>query len=309
MGAKILDGTTVAEKIRAEVSEEARYLRETRGIVPKLSVILVGENPASQIYVRNKEKATQQAGMSSEVIRMPKDTSMETLLSTVTRLNKDRNVHGILVQLPLPNHLDEHSVIMSIDPDKDVDGFHPVNAGRLLIGLNGFLPCTPAGIIELLKWYEIPMKGKHAVVLGRSNIVGKPMAILLLREHATVTVCHSRTQNLPAVAATGDILVAAIGKKAMVTGDYIKEGAVVVDVGINRVTDENEVKELFGESEERLKQVRERGSTIVGDVHPLQAQAKAGYLTPVPGGVGPLTIAMLLKNTIESTKLKSGISG
>ncbi len=305
MSAKILNGTMIAEKIRGEVSKEAEHLKKVRGIVPKLSVVLVGDNPASQIYVKSKERATIQAGMHSEVIRMPKETTMETLLLKVDQLNKDKEVHGILVQLPLPEQLDEHRIIMSIDPDKDVDGFHPVNAGRLLIGLDGFVPCTPAGIIELLKREDIPMKGKHAVVIGRSNIVGKPMAILLLREHATVTVCHSRTQDLPLMAATGDILIAAIGKKAMVTGEYIKEGAVVIDVGMNRITDENDVRDLYGENEQKLKAFREKGSILVGDVHPLHAQEKAGCFSPVPGGVGPLTIAMLLKNTIKAAKLNS----
>ena len=307
MSAKILDGKMIADKIRAEAIGEAEDLKKTKGITPKLSVILVGENPASQIYVKNKERTMIQSGMLSEAFRMPKETAMETLLAEIKRLNDDRSVHGILVQLPLPDHLDANRIIMSIDPDKDVDGFHPVNAGRLLIGLDGFLPCTPAGIIEMLKRYEIPMKGKHAVVIGRSNIVGKPMAILLLREHATVTVCHSRTRDLPSVAASGDILIAAIGRKAMVTADYIKEGAVVIDVGMNRIIDETEVREFFGDNVHRLKEFKEKGSTLVGDVHPLQVQAKAGYLSPVPGGVGPLTIAMLLKNTVKAAKIRSGL--
>ena len=307
MTAKLLDGKAIAEKIRTEASQEAENLKKTKGLIPKLTVVLVGENPSSQIYVRNKEKAIMNSGMASEVLRMPKETAMEQLLSVVKILNEDKNVHGILVQLPLPPQIDEQKIIMSIDPDKDVDGLHPVNAGRLLIGLNGFVPCTPAGIIELLRRYEIPMKGKQAVVLGRSNIVGKPMAILLLREHATVTICHSRTEDLPSVAARADILIAAIGKKAMVTGDFIKEGAVVVDVGINRISDEKEVREFYGNDEGRLKEVREKGSTLVGDVHPLQALPKAGYLSPVPGGVGPLTIAMLLMNTIKAAQLKAGL--
>ena len=250
--------------------------------------------------MRNKEKAAAKAGMRSTVLRLPDSTTEQELLQVVEELNGDPEVHGILVQLPLPDQIDASRVLLALDPDKDVDGFHPVNAGRLLTGLDGFVPCTPAGILEMLERYEIPMKGKHAVVIGRSNIVGKPMAVLLLRKHCTVTVCHSRTEDLPAVARQADILIAAVGRAAMVDESFIKPGAVVVDVGIHPVTDEAQARELYGDDAKRLAAVRDKGSTLVGDVHPLQARAAAGWLSPVPGGVGPLTIAMLLKNTLDS---------
>jgi methylenetetrahydrofolate dehydrogenase (NADP+)/methenyltetrahydrofolate cyclohydrolase len=299
---RILDGKHTARQIRAEVAEGCAALLQQHGIVPGLTVVLVGENPASKIYVRNKEKASRKAGMNSRVESMNATASEEEVLRTVERLNADPSVHGILVQLPLPDGIDEHRVIEAIDPVKDVDGFHPENAGRLLTGLPGFVPCTPAGIIELLKRHEIPMKGRHAVVIGRSNIVGKPMAVLLLREHCTVTVCHSRTVDLATVASAADILIAAVGRPGMVTADFINPGAAVVDVGIHRVEDEESCRRLFGEDEARLTAVRDKGATLVGDVHPLEAREKAGWLTPVPGGVGPLTIAMLLKNTLDAAR-------
>ncbi|MDX1387871.1 MAG: bifunctional methylenetetrahydrofolate dehydrogenase/methenyltetrahydrofolate cyclohydrolase FolD [Acidobacteriota bacterium] len=300
--AKKLDGKETAREIRREVTAGCAALLEGSGVVPGLTVVLVGDDPASQVYVRNKERASRKAGMSSQVLQLPATTSEREVLDTVERLNDDPAVHGILVQLPLPDGVDPDRVLQAIDPEKDVDGLHPVNAGRLLVGLPGFVPATPAGIIELLRRNDIEMKGKRAVVLGRSNIVGKPMAILLLREHATVTVCHSRTKDLAAVAAEADILVAAIGRPGMVTGEFIKPGAVVIDVGIHSVTDEDTVRRLFGDEAGRLSAVREKGSTLVGDVHPLEARAKAAWLTPVPGGVGPLTIAMLLRNTLQAAE-------
>ena len=303
--AKNLDGKATARDIRREVSVGCAALLEGRGVVPGLTVVLVGDHPASKVYVRNKERAARNAGMSSEVLQLPGSTSERDLLDTVRRLNDDPAVHGILVQLPLPDGVDPDRVLQSIDPDKDVDGFHPINAGRLLVGLPGFVPATPSGIIELLKRNDIEMKGKRAVVLGRSNIVGKPMAILLLRENATVTVCHSRTEDLAAVASEADILVAAIGRVGMVTGRFIKPGAVVVDVGIHTVTDESTVRRLFGNDAGRLAALSEKGSTLAGDVHPLEARAKAGWLTPVPGGVGPLTIAMVLRNTLQAAERSS----
>jgi methylenetetrahydrofolate dehydrogenase (NADP+)/methenyltetrahydrofolate cyclohydrolase len=299
---RILDGKATAKRIRAEVTEGCRELETDHGVVPGLTVVLVGEDPASQIYVRNKEKASAKAGMNSRVIRMPAETDEDEILATVNGLNADPAVHGILVQLPLPSGIDANKVIESIDPRKDVDGFHPENAGRLLSGLPGLVSCTPAGIIELLRRNEIPLKGKHAVVLGRSNIVGKPMAILLLREHCTVTICHSRTADLPRVAAQGDLLIAAVGRPAMVTAEFIKPDAVVVDVGVHRVEDETTCRELYGEDAKRIAAVRDKGATLVGDVHPLQARGRAGWLSPVPGGVGPLTIAMLLKNTLDAAR-------
>jgi len=297
---RILDGTATAREIRAEVAEGCARLLAEHGVRPGLTVVLVGEDPASQIYVRNKEKAAQQAGMDSRVLRLPATTTEEELLRIVRDLNADRAVHGVLVQLPLPAAIDPQRVIESIDPRKDVDCFHPESVGRLYIGLPGFVPCTPAGIIELLKRHDIPLKGRHAVVLGRSNIVGKPMALLLLREHCTVTICHSRTTDLPGIAVQADLLIAAVGRRAMVTRDFIKPGAVVVDVGMHRIEDEATCRELYGEDAKRLAAVRDKGSTLVGDVHPLQARERAGWLSPVPGGVGPLTIAMLLKNTLDA---------
>jgi methylenetetrahydrofolate dehydrogenase (NADP+)/methenyltetrahydrofolate cyclohydrolase len=303
---KILDGKRTAAQIREEVKQGCAELADATGVVPGLTVVLVGEDSASQIYVRNKEKAAAKAGMDSKIIRLPDSTSEEELLEIVERLNADRAVHGILVQLPLPDGIDAQRVIETIDPAKDVDGFHPENAGRLLTGLPGFVSCTPAGIIELLRRHRIPMEGRHAVVIGRSNIVGKPMAVLLLRENCTVTVCHSRTRDLARVAAGADILVAAIGRAGMVTADFIRPGAVVIDVGIHRVTEEAEARRLFGEDSPRLTAVREKGSTLVGDVRPIDAAGRAGWITPVPGGVGPLTIAMLLANTLEAARRAAG---
>lgn len=300
--ARRLDGKVVAAEIRGEVAAGCSRLLSEHGIAPGLTVVLVGDDPASQIYVRNKEKSAREVGMRSVVLRRPAGTPQAEIVDLVRSLNADPTVHGILVQLPLPRGVDERAVLEAIDPDKDVDGFHPVNAGRLLIGLPGFVPCTPAGIVELLRRNAIPLEGRHAVIIGRSNIVGKPMAILLLRENCTVTVCHSRTGDLPAVAATADILVVAAGRPGMVTGDFIRPGAVVVDVGMNSVTDEATCRRLFGDDEERLSAVRDRGSTLVGDVHPLEARAVAGWLTPVPGGVGPLTIALLLRNTLDAAR-------
>jgi methylenetetrahydrofolate dehydrogenase (NADP+) / methenyltetrahydrofolate cyclohydrolase len=274
--------------------------------VPGLTVVLVGDDPASQVYVRGKEKAAREAGMNSVVHRMPASASEDEIRLTVRQLNEDPNVHGILVQLPLPKGIDANRVLQAIDPDKDVDGLHPVNAGRLLEGLPGFVPCTPAGIIELLRRNGIPLEGRRAVVLGRSNIVGKPVAVLLLRENCTVTVCHSRTRDLAAVAREADILVAAIGRPAMVTAEFIKPGAAVVDVGIHSITDEATCRLIFGDDPARLRTLREKGATLAGDVHPLEAAARAGWLTPVPGGVGPLTIAMLLRNTLQAAHLAAG---
>lgn len=299
---RILDGRAVAREIRGEVAAGCAELKRSRSIAPGLTVVLVGDDPASRIYVRNKEKAAAKAGMKSCIERLPADSTEARVLETVARLNADPAVHGILVQLPLPGQIDERRVTQAIDPAKDVDGFHPENAGRLLAGHEGFVPCTPAGIIELLKRNAIELCGKRAVVIGRSNIVGKPMALLLLREHCTVTVCHSRTRDLADVAAQGEILVAAVGRAGLVTADFIRPGAVVVDVGIHRVEDEATCREFFGEDPGRLAAVRDKGSTLVGDVHPLEARGRAGWLSPVPGGVGPLTIACLLKNTLEAAR-------
>jgi methylenetetrahydrofolate dehydrogenase (NADP+)/methenyltetrahydrofolate cyclohydrolase len=306
--ARLLDGNATARQIRAEVAAGCALLAERTGVVPGLTVVLVGDDPASRVYVRNKERAALAAGIDSRVLRLPGSSGQDEILSAIDTLNGDRAVHGILVQLPLPGGVDARRVIEAIDPDKDVDGFHPLQAGRLLIGLPGFVPCTPAGILELLRRNDIPVGGRRAVVIGRSNIVGKPLAILLLRENATVTVCHSRTPNLAEVAAGADILVAAVGKLAMVSGEFLKPGAVVVDVGIHTVSDEPTVRRLFGDDPERLRALREKGATLCGDVHPLEPRARAGWLTPVPGGVGPLTIAMLLRNSLRAARLSAGLA-
>ncbi len=300
MTARRLDGTAAARAIRGDVASGVARLREGEGVAPGLAVVLVGDHPASTAYVRGKESAAREAGMNSSVLRLPAAAGEEEILSVVRRLNADPAVHGILVQLPLPQGTDAHRVFQAIDPVKDIDGFHPVNAGRLLIGLPGVLPCTPAGVIELLKRHAIPLAGQHAVVLGRSNIVGKPMAVLLLRENCTVTIAHSGTRDVAAVAAQADILVAAIGRPGFVRGAFIKPGAAVVDVGMHTLTDEAQVRSLFGDATSKLGALRDRGSVLCGDVHPREAAAAAGWLSPVPGGVGPMTIAMLLRNTLEA---------
>jgi methylenetetrahydrofolate dehydrogenase (NADP+)/methenyltetrahydrofolate cyclohydrolase len=302
MSAEILDGKATAARIREEVTQGVASLSSERELVPGLTVVIVGEDPASQVYVRNKKRAAAKAGMKSEVLELPADVPREELLSLVDRLNADPSVHGILVQLPLPDHLDEHEVILRIHPDKDVDGFHPVNAGRLLIGAPGFVPCTPLGILELLRRYEVALRGAEAVIIGRSNIVGKPMALLLLREHATVTLCHSRTRDLAAVARRADVLVAAVGRAGLVTEEFVKPGAVVVDVGTNRISDPELAADLLAGDEKRLARFEDKGFTLVGDVHPARVWPVAGWLTPVPGGVGPLTIALLLRNTLDAAR-------
>ena len=307
--ARLLDGAALAQGIRGAVGQGCRRLHERHGVVPGLTVVLVGQDAASQIYVRNKEKAARTAGMESRVLRLPDATAERELLGLVEQLNADPAVHGILIQLPLPKGIDSQRVIEALDPQKDVDGFHPLNSGRLFAGLPGVLPCTPAGILRLLEHHEVALAGKHAVVLGRSNIVGKPLALLLLRRDCTVTICHSRTANLAGIASSADVLVAAIGRPALVTGEFLKPGAAVVDVGIHRVTDEAECRRLYGDDPERLAAVRERGGTLVGDVHPLEARHKAGWLSPVPGGVGPLTIALLLENTLAAAERAAAARG
>jgi methylenetetrahydrofolate dehydrogenase (NADP+)/methenyltetrahydrofolate cyclohydrolase len=298
--ARRLDGTAAALAMRQEIGRGVAALRQRSGVTPGLTVVLVGEHPASMAYVRGKEKAAQEAGMKSEILRLPGTTGEAEILATVRRLNGDRSVHGILVQLPLPAGVDTHRVIEAIDPAKDVDGFHPENAGRLLLGLPGVLPCTPAGVIALLKRHAVPLEGKRAVVLGRSNIVGKPMALLLLRENCTVTLAHSHTRDVAGVAAEGDILIAAIGRAGFVRANFIKPGAAVVDVGIHALKDPDSVRALYGDDAARLEALAAKGSVLCGDVHPLEAKESAGWLSPVPGGVGPMTIAMLLANTLEA---------
>lgn len=273
-----IDGREVAKKWKENAAQRTQALIE-KGVTPHLAVVVAGENPASQVYVRNKENACNRAGIRSTVLRLPESCTQEELEGAVLALNADEQVHGILVQLPLPKGLDEARVLALIDPKKDVDGFHTMNAGKLMSGQPGFVPCTPLGVMKLLEAYDIPTRGKHAVVIGRSNIVGKPMAMLLLAADATVTICHSKTENLAEIARQADILVAAVGRPNFVTGEMIKPGAAVIDVGINRVNGE-----------------------LIGDVNAKEVAEKAAYLTPVPGGVGQMTIAMLLSNTLDAAE-------
>ncbi len=299
---RLLDGKGAAAAILAEVAAGAADLTARGARAPCLAAVLVGENPASVVYVRNKVRACKEAGVLAREHRLPETISQHDLVKLVRDLGRDPEVDGILVQMPLPSHLDAGAVIQAVDPAKDVDGFHPVNVGRLWSSGGGFAPCTPLGIVELLRRERIAVEGAEAVVLGRSDIVGKPMAALLMRRHATVTVCHSRTRRLAEVASRADILVAALGRAAMVTREFIKPGATVIDVGINQATGERQVRDLFGDDPSRLEEVRRKGYTLVGDVHPLHAAERAGAFTPVPGGVGPLTVALLLRNTLESAR-------
>jgi methylenetetrahydrofolate dehydrogenase (NADP+)/methenyltetrahydrofolate cyclohydrolase len=307
-GARRLDGARVAAELKREVVAEVERLRQTHRVVPRLVTILVGDDAASAVYVRNKVRLCEELGLTSEHHPLPDTTAPGELLALVEECNQRADVDGILVQLPLPAIHDEARVIEAIDPSKDVDGFHPFNVGRLFTQQPALVPCTPAGIVELLEREGVEVRGARACVVGRSNIVGRPVAELLLQRDATVTVCHSRTRDLAQVTREADILVAAVGRTGFVRGEHVKPGAVVVDVGINRVTDAAEVRALFGDgAEARLKSLAERGYTIVGDVHPAEVGAVAGRLTPVPGGVGPLTVAMLMKNTVEAARRRRGI--
>lgn len=281
--AKIIDGKVISAAVKEEVAKEVAELK-AQGIIPGLAVIIVGDDPASRVYVNNKKKACEQLGMLSREYTMPAETTEEELLSLIKELNTDPEINGILCQLPLPSHLNEELVINTIIPEKDVDAFHPHNVGKIMIGNYDFLPCTPAGIMEMLKYENIDITGKECVVIGRSNIVGKPMSMLLLHKNGTVTVCHSRTKNLKEVCLRADILVAAVGRANFVTADMVKDGAVVIDVGINRL---------------------ENGK-LCGDVNFAEVEPKASYITPVPGGVGPMTIATLMKNTLTAAKKQNG---
>jgi methylenetetrahydrofolate dehydrogenase (NADP+)/methenyltetrahydrofolate cyclohydrolase len=298
MDSRILDGAGVARALRAEAASGAARLARL-GIVPGLTVVLVGEDAASSTYVRNKETAAREAGFAGRTLRFPADLPEADLLATIDGLNRDGDVDGILVQLPLPKHITTPRVLEAIDPQKDADGFHPENAGRLLQGKPAPVPCTPAGILELLRRENIPLRGARAVVVGRSEIVGKPMAILLLRNDATVTIAHSKTRDLPGLCREADLLVAAIGRPGFVTGDFVKEGAVVVDVGMNRVTSRADLERFFPGDAKRAAAFEKNGSTLIGDCDPATAFPKASRYTPVPGGVGPLTIAQLLLNTLR----------
>jgi len=305
MTARILDGTKMAGEIRAEITAQAQALASS-GIRPGLAVVLVGHNPASEVYVRGKVKSSLEVGLYSEQ-HTPADTvTTDELLALIADLNRRDEIDGILVQLPLPAHVDSKKVLLAVDPAKDVDGFHPMNVGYLSTQRPGLVPCTPAGVMEVLKRSGIPVAGQEAVVIGRSDIVGKPVAMLLLNQNATVTVCHSKTRDLPEVCRRADILVAAIGRPGMVTRDYIKPGATVIDVGINKITDRKEFDRFFSGNKKREETFLTKGSTLVGDVHPEVAEI-AGAITPVPGGIGPLTIAMLMSNTVKAAMLRRGI--
>ena len=306
MAAIILDGNKIAGEIRAEVASEVKAMTDA-GIRPGLAVVLVGHNPASEVYVRGKVKSSAEVGLYSEQHTPPETISTEELLELIADLNRRDEIDGILVQLPLPAHVDAKKVLLAVDPAKDVDGFHPMNVGFLSTQRPGLVPCTPAGIMEILKRSKISIAGKEAVVVGRSDIVGKPTAMLLLNGNATVTVCHSRTRDLPDVCRRADILVAAIGRAGMITREFVKPGATVVDVGMNQVTDRAEFERLFAGNIKREETFRAKGSTLAGDVHP-QVGEIAGALTPVPGGVGPLTIAMLMANTVRAAKLRRGVA-
>ena len=302
----VLDGVAIASEIKAEVGREVAAL-SAKGITPGLAVILVGEVPASQIYVRSKVKTCGELGIFSEMLTPPESITTEEMLALVAGLNSREDIDGILIQLPLPKHVDTKRLLEAVSPDKDVDGFHPVNAGRLQSGQPGLAPCTPAGIIEILKRSKLPIAGQNAVVVGRSDIVGKPAALMLLNESATVTVCHSKTRDLPAVTRNADILVAAIGRAGFVTKEMVKAGAVLIDVGINRLTDAADVERFFAGDAERAAAFAKRGSVIVGDIDPAAFAISSAY-TPVPGGVGALTIAMLMHNTVKAAKLRRGIA-
>src|SRR5215472_13169210 len=304
MTARILDGLKIRDEIFAELKDEVRLLTAA-GVQPGLAAVLVGENPASQLYVKSKIAACEQLGLASALLTPPATATTLELLAVVEDLNRDNNVDGILVQLPLPPTVDTKRILEAVDPAKDVDGFHPVSLGRLVSGRPGLVACTPAGSMEILRRSNIPMEGANAVVLGRSDIVGKPMALLLMHANATVTICHSKTRDLPDIVRRADIVVAAMGKPAFVEADWIKPGAAVIDVGTNTVKDPAEAERLLGNFPARLEKFRAKGSVLVGDVHP-DAVNTAGALTPVPGGVGPMTITMLMSNTVKAARLRRG---
>jgi methylenetetrahydrofolate dehydrogenase (NADP+) / methenyltetrahydrofolate cyclohydrolase len=295
---RVLDGRRISQQIQQELRPRIDAMRE-RCRAPALAVVLVGDDPASQIYVRNKIKACQELGIHSLDAMSPASISNDELLTIIQNFNNNPEVDAILVQTPLPEQVDPQAIVLAVDPSKDADGFHPFNVGLLVANRRAPRACTPAGIIEMLKRYQIPITGKRAVVVGRSDIVGKPMGLMLMHENATVTMCHSRTQNLADECRRADLLVAAIGKPAAITAEYIKPGAVVIDVGMNRITNEVEVKRLFSHEPSRMATFSKNGSVLVGDVEPLAMQEVAGAYTPVPGGVGPLTIAMLMANTVS----------
>ena len=302
---QILDGNAIAAAIQTEVTKDVQQLH-LQGIRPGLTVVLVGNHPASEVYVRNKVKTSAALGIKSESITPPASVTTEEMLALIATLNAREDVDGILIQLPLPAHVDAKRLLEAVSPEKDVDGFHPVNVGRLQSGQPSLIPCTPAGIIQMLKRSGILISGQHAVVVGRSDIVGKPMAMLLLHENATVTICHSKTKGLAGFCRSADILVAAIGKAGIITPAMVRPGAVLVDVGMNRVTSQEDFDRFFSGNSRREATFREKGSVLMGDIDP-HAFALASYYTPVPGGVGPLTIAMLMANTVRAARLRRGL--
>jgi methylenetetrahydrofolate dehydrogenase (NADP+)/methenyltetrahydrofolate cyclohydrolase len=306
--AELLDGAAIAEQIRREVAQEVEQLSLEHQVRPCLAAVRVGDDPASAVYVRNKIRASEEVGIRSEHHALPATTTEIELMDLIAELNTRGEVDGILVQLPLPREIEEMRIIEAIDPEKDVDGFHPVSIGRLAMGRPTFVPCTPAGIIELLDRSKIPVSGANACVVGRSQIVGRPMAQLLLQRDATVTICHSRTRDLAAVTRQAEILVVAIGKPGFIGREHIKPGATVIDVGMNNITDETTARRLFGaEVDKRLQTISKRGYTLVGDVNPVEADEVAGRRTPVPGGVGLLTVAMLMRNTVKAARQRRGL--
>jgi methylenetetrahydrofolate dehydrogenase (NADP+) / methenyltetrahydrofolate cyclohydrolase len=304
LAARILSGNPIREEIYKELREQIATLK-SNGIVPGLATVLTGDNPASKVYVTSKIAACESLGIKSFSFTPPGTITEPELLDLVQDLNERDEVDGILVQLPLPKQIDSKKILEAVNPDKDVDGFHPINMGRLVEGKPRFVSCTPLGIMEILRRSNIPIEGANAVVIGRSDIVGKPMSLLLLHANATVTICHSKTRDLAEVSRRADIVVAAMGRPASITSDYIRPGATVIDVGTNRITDPKEAERIFAGAPERLAKFREKGSTLVGDVHPEVANV-AGALTPSPGGVGPLTIAMLMSNTVKAANLRRG---
>jgi len=306
--AELLDGAAIAEQIKREVAQEVEQLSLAHQVRPCLAAVRVGDDPASAVYVRNKIRASEEVGIRSEHHALPATTSAIELMDLIASLNTRADVDGILVQLPLPREIDETRIIEAIDPDKDVDGFHPVNIGRLSMGRPTFVPCTPAGIIELLDRSKIPISGADACVVGRSQIVGRPMAQLLLQRDATVTICHSRTRDLAAVTRRAEILVVAIGRPGFIGREHIRPGATVIDVGMHKITDESTARRLFGvEADKRLETISKRGYTLVGDVNPGEADEVAGRRTAVPGGVGLLTVAMLMRNTVKAARQRRGL--
>ena len=303
----LLDARPIAARIKREVATQVAWLHEKYGVRPCLAAVVVGDNDASAVYVDNKLRACAEVGIKSDHHALPATTTTGELLMLIADLNRREDIDGILVQLPLPKQIDEAAIIQAVDPAKDVDGFHPENVGLLAMGRPKFVPCTPAGIIELLDRAEVEIAGADACVVGRSQIVGRPVASLLLQRHATVTICHSRTRDLASVTSRANILVAAIGRPAFIRGNFIKPGATVIDVGVNKITSAGAARDFFGdEAEKRIKRIEQRGYTLVGDVHPLEADLVAGLRTPVPGGVGLMTVAMLMRNTLQAAKWRRG---